>query len=232
MLSFSSPTLQIATASVTTTAASSRSLARNATLVVPRLYLSGLLLAQDEDQLIKLGITHVLTVMELEPSFSARMEPRLRRMHVAIPDSSEADILRYLDDTTEFIKTALENKEHKVLVHCAMGISRSATVVCAYLVATKGFSPDKSISFVREKRAIVCPNLGFRQQLDVFALQYNETKAAGSGSNISTGTRLSKIFGGMTRTRDIGGGNGRSVVKQSAEYQSEVATLSRDRTNS
>lgn len=61
-------------------------------------------------------------------------------------------------------------------VHCAMGISRSATVVSAYLVATTSMQPHEAIEFVQSKREIVCPNLGFRRQLDVYASRLRGTK--------------------------------------------------------
>ena len=51
-----------------------------------------------------------------------------------------------------------------------MGISRSATVVCAYLIAEAGMTGPGSIEFVRSKRPIICPNVGFRKQLDEYAL--------------------------------------------------------------
>jgi protein-tyrosine phosphatase len=52
-----------------------------------------------------------------------------------------------------------------------MGISRSATVVCAYLIAETGMTGPASIEFVRSKRPIVSPNVGFRQQLDEYAVK-------------------------------------------------------------
>ena len=52
-----------------------------------------------------------------------------------------------------------------------MGISRSATVVCAYLIAEEGLTGPAAIDFVRERRPIICPNMGFRQQLDEYAIK-------------------------------------------------------------
>lgn len=52
-----------------------------------------------------------------------------------------------------------------------MGISRSATVVCAYLVATAKMTPDEALVAVRAKRGIVHPNIGFRRQLEQYADQ-------------------------------------------------------------
>ena len=52
-----------------------------------------------------------------------------------------------------------------------MGITRSATVVCAYLIATAKMTPDEALAAVRAKREIVCPNIGFMQQLEQYADQ-------------------------------------------------------------
>ena len=46
-----------------------------------------------------------------------------------------------------------------------MGISRSATVVIAYLIATSQMTPHEALAAVRAKRAIVKPNRGFMSQL-------------------------------------------------------------------
>ena len=58
-----------------------------------------------------------------------------------------------------------------------MGMSRSPTVVCAYLVATTNLTASESITQVRSKRAIVYPNLGFQQQLEEYSTQIVKTKA-------------------------------------------------------
>lgn len=62
-----------------------------------------------------------------------------------------------------------------------MGISRSATIVCAYLIATSRMTADEAVNAVREKRPIVCPNLGFRRQLEEYAAQVNGGRGPGRG---------------------------------------------------
>ncbi len=52
----------------------------------------------------------------------------------------------------------------KVLVHCYVGMSRSATCVLAYLMITRKMSAAEAIRTVRMHRDIN-PNEGFIQQL-------------------------------------------------------------------
>ncbi len=46
-----------------------------------------------------------------------------------------------------------------------MGISRSATVVAAYLTFRHGFTPAQSLAWLKFQRPIVHPNSGFQEQL-------------------------------------------------------------------
>ncbi|KAH9479509.1 Tyrosine-protein phosphatase yvh1 [Psilocybe cubensis] len=151
---------------------------RVASPIIPgRLYLSDLYTATDEEKIRELGITHIITVMEYKPALPDFIEEG-KRMHIPIADSSQSDILQYLDATTNFIKRALEENEmNKVLVHCFQGISRSATVVCAYLVATTSMTAESSITHVQSLRGIVSPNDGFRRQLNQYGDQYVKLKA-------------------------------------------------------
>ena len=54
-----------------------------------------------------------------------------------------------------------------VLVHCAAGRSRSATVVAAHLMQDEHLSAEEAIDDIRQKWWI-WPNVGFRQQLELF----------------------------------------------------------------
>jgi len=63
----------------------------------------------------------------------------------------------------DFIEAALRNNG-KVLVHCREGISRSATLVIAYLMMKKGMTAKEAVRLVRNKRQIY-PNDGFLGQL-------------------------------------------------------------------
>ena len=47
-----------------------------------------------------------------------------------------------------------------------MGISRSATVVAAYLIYRHGLTPSQALQWIKFQRSISNPNSGFRQQLE------------------------------------------------------------------
>jgi len=86
---------------------------------------------------------------------------------IPVQDSEYDDILIHLPDASRFIRTALD-AGGKVLVHCLMGISRSATVVAAYLMSTRHISVHKAISVIKRARPRIQPNYGFIKELHIF----------------------------------------------------------------
>jgi len=53
----------------------------------------------------------------------------------------------------------------KVLVHCQAGVSRSPTLVVAYLMALYGRPLMDTFQLVKQRRQIVAPNFNFMGQL-------------------------------------------------------------------
>ncbi|KAH9058920.1 dual specificity phosphatase, partial [Lactarius deliciosus] len=126
-----------------------------------RCYRESTFTVRDETQLSTLGITHVISAIGHAPTFP-QTHP-LRTLHIP---RSDQDILAHLPATTSFIRDALaESPDSRVMVHCLMGISRSATVICAYLVPTARVTPHEALMAVRGKLGIVSPNIGFLSQL-------------------------------------------------------------------
>lgn len=54
-----------------------------------------------------------------------------------------------------------------MFVHCYAGVSRSATVVLAYLMKEQGLTLSAAFKFVKARRFIL-PNDGFKAQLRKF----------------------------------------------------------------
>lgn len=56
----------------------------------------------------------------------------------------------------------------KCLVHCKMGVSRSASTVIAYAMKEFGWPLEKAYNYVKQKRSITRPNAGFMKQLSEY----------------------------------------------------------------
>ena len=76
------------------------------------------------------------------------------------------DIARYFEESAQFIDDAI-NGNGKVLVHCLAGVSRSATIVIAYIMSRHKKPADEALKLVCAKRRIR-PNEGFLKQLVKF----------------------------------------------------------------
>lgn len=63
----------------------------------------------------------------------------------------------------------------KVLVHCVMGRSRSATLVLAYLMMKQSLTVVDAIEHVKQHRCIL-PNHGFLKQLRALDIDLREKK--------------------------------------------------------
>ncbi|KAG0735799.1 hypothetical protein G6F57_010447 [Rhizopus arrhizus] len=86
---------------------------------------------------------------------------------IRITDNPEANIIQYFPQTTEFIHNAV-TKQEPILVHCLAGVSRSPTVVAAYLMVTEKRRFKEALALIKRVRPFVNPNPGFLNQLRLF----------------------------------------------------------------
>ena len=128
--------------------------------IVENLYLGDLMGASSKDLLHKNGITHILTVAKGHPAqFAASFKYKI----VPVLDLPSTNLKRKFSECIDFIKTALSTG--KVFVHCYAGVSRSATIVLAYLMQERGLSFHAAYKLVKSKRPFISPNDGFKKQL-------------------------------------------------------------------
>jgi protein-tyrosine phosphatase len=84
---------------------------------------------------------------------------------VEIDDLETESIYEHLDPCVDFICDALKQPGGCILVHCLAGMSRSASCVIAFLIREKGLEYFPALNFVKSKRPVVRPNLGFGKAL-------------------------------------------------------------------
>ncbi|XP_053548865.1 dual specificity protein phosphatase 13 [Bombina bombina] len=134
--------------------------------VFPNLYLGDIVIASDKNKLKKIGITHILNAAHSSWECKDNIEygPDIEYYGITAEDCPDFDISVYLRPGAEFINKALNTPNGKVLVHCVLGKSRSATLVLAYLMIYQHFSLPEAIRHVSNHRCIA-PNRGFLEQL-------------------------------------------------------------------
>ena len=138
------------------------------TEVIPRVYIGDLSAAENATVLAHLGVTHILSVMRGSVSLPSTSSS-ISYLQLPLSDSPFAELAEHLPRATAFISDALQDPRARVLVHCVQGISRSSSVVCAFLIKSYGWSPAQAVQYVKSKRPIAEPNSGFVSQLGEFA---------------------------------------------------------------
>lgn len=148
---------------------------RNSNVILPMeekkgaLILGDFVAALNEKNLQKRGIFSVLTV-----AFNLFISYKTEAIsHKILPaeDCEEYDLSVYFEESFNFIENALE--KGSVLVHCAAGMSRSATIVIAYLMKKNRWNVDEAFDFVKKRRKIISPNAGFMRQLRIYQKDLN-----------------------------------------------------------
>ncbi|RZF40444.1 hypothetical protein LSTR_LSTR013906 [Laodelphax striatellus] len=127
--------------------------------VLPFLFLGSAHDAQDADCLRRLGVGRVLNV-----SCQAPLRPTLTTKHLPADDSGHQNLKQYFEEAFQFIDEARKSGT-SVLVHCQAGISRSPTMVIAYVMRHRQLGMMDAYKLVKSARPIISPNFNFIGQL-------------------------------------------------------------------
>jgi protein-tyrosine phosphatase len=129
------------------------------------LYLGGLRNANNHKELTtRTNIKYILnTAYEVQNYFP----DQFKYLKMDLDDVAGFDISGHFDQAVSFLEEAKINSAN-VLVHCQQGISRSASMVIAYLIAKENMSLKDALELVKSKRQIVNPNPGFMSHLAQF----------------------------------------------------------------
>ncbi|KAM7126111.1 dual specificity protein phosphatase 15 isoform 1-T1 [Molossus nigricans] len=143
------------------------------TKVLPGLYLGNFIDAKDPDQLGRNKITHIISIHESpQPLLQG-----ITYLRIPVADNPEVPMAPYpiaffsskkhFKECINFIHCCRLNGGN-CLVHCFAGISRSTTVVTAYVMTVTGLGWREVLEAIKSTRPIANPNPGFRQQLEEF----------------------------------------------------------------
>ena len=130
--------------------------------VYQNIFLGSLEAANDYKWLKENGITHILGMIGYQHKYSDIEY----LVYSDIDDDPTQNLIKYFSPTFEFIDRSFKTGG-RVLVHCHAGISRSSTIVIAYLMYKYGMDFSKAFDITKKARSIVHPNYGFILQLNV-----------------------------------------------------------------
>jgi protein-tyrosine phosphatase len=124
--------------------------------ITPQLWLGGApAYERDYALLEKAGITAVVNIRAERHDDVERYKKngiaylQLKVLDVTVPS------LEILDKGVAFMHREMQKENGIVLVHCAKGRARSATLLAAYLMAYAGYDFDEVNQFMKEKRPLV-----------------------------------------------------------------------------
>ncbi|KAH7293988.1 hypothetical protein KP509_28G051400 [Ceratopteris richardii] len=126
------------------------------------IYLGSDAVARDRETLRANGITHVLNCVGFVcPEYFKR---ELVYKTLWLQDSPCEDITSLLYDVFDYFEDVRE-QNGRVFVHCCQGVSRSTSLVIAYLMWRERSTFEDAFQDVKASRGITNPNMGFACQL-------------------------------------------------------------------
>jgi len=126
----------------------------HANRVLPYVWLGSADSAEDKDFLKKNKISVILN-MAIECDYRA-VKAGITAIRIGIEDAKMPNV-GVFNKAAEIIQDAVSNKEN-ILVHCAAGVSRSATAVISYMMLYQKIGWEESLEILRQHRPYVNPH--------------------------------------------------------------------------
>uniref|UniRef100_V9L3I2 Dual specificity protein phosphatase n=1 Tax=Callorhinchus milii TaxID=7868 RepID=V9L3I2_CALMI len=136
--------------------------------VWPNLYLGDAWTARDKATLQRLKITHILNSahgkFNINTGANDYKDMLIHYYGIEAFDSPDFNLSVFFYSAAKFIRAGLNTPGGRVFVHCAMGMSRSATLIFAFLMICEKMTLVEAITAVSPHRN-TSPNAGFLGQL-------------------------------------------------------------------
>lgn len=138
--------------------------------------------------LLSQGVTHIVCVRQDIEAHIVRPHflDKFKYLTLDIADSASENIIPHFSKVRQFVDECLI-LGGKVLIHGSNGVSRSATLVLAYVMQKYGLTCLEAYTLVRNRRFCIQPNKGFFAQLVEFEPIYRaqQTLQHGQSSNLN-----------------------------------------------
>lgn len=85
--------------------------------------------------------------------------------YIYVPWDHNSPIAQDLTSLTELIEDRSKRSNKKVLVHCQCGVSRSASLIVAYVMKSKNWGVHQAYQWVKDKSPGISPNMSLIYQL-------------------------------------------------------------------
>ncbi len=129
-----------------------------------RLFLTNFRGVENVEELQRLNIKHILCVNEQTNSHPEKFN----YFNIdTLEDQEDHDATPYFLQVKKFTDQAIK-AGGGVVFHCAAGISRSATMMISYLMASKRLSLYEAFQLTYSRRRVAWPNRSFMRQLIVY----------------------------------------------------------------
>mmetsp|Transcript_64526 Transcript_64526/g.97238 ORF Transcript_64526/g.97238 Transcript_64526/m.97238 type:complete len:304 (-) Transcript_64526:278-1189(-) len=116
--------------------------------VLPHLFVGGAICSEVQfDELQKLGVEHIINVSNMD-----RPREGFKCTFIFANDDQDENLTRLFYQVADLIEES-EQKGEGVFVHCQRGLSRSPTLIMAYLMIKKKYSLREAFELVKKKEA-------------------------------------------------------------------------------
>jgi len=139
------------------------------TQVLPSLYLGTQEDAEEGHKMLKLGVTHILSIV----GGSRYSNFGTKHLYVPLRDNGSSDLVGELERSYDFMVDS-QKPDNKLFIHCQLGQNRSASFVIGFLMRFKKLCLYEAYTFLKEKRELIHPHHKYIKQLRELDLTLNQ----------------------------------------------------------
>ncbi len=136
--------------------------------ILDNIYIGNVYDAHNIQKLQEYNISNVISAVS---GLDNIYDSSINHINLTLIDNSEQNIIQHFDTTNYFIDSIVSknistiSNPKGILIHCICGVSRSVTILIAYMIYKYKYNPDTAIDFIKKRRNIANPNDNFKNQL-------------------------------------------------------------------